>query len=119
MKFVDRLNRAFVGWLRGDGPPPSVRGDAIVVGGHSLALAGLVGAVAYEADVHAGEVITLALAFRSGVTCTVTQQDACWDDLLAALDRLHLTTTPSSEWTSRLLAGAGGEPLVLRREEQA
>ena len=115
MSLIDRINRVFVGWLRSRQPRPSVRGDMVVVGDQHFALTDLTGAVAYEADVYAGLAITLTLSFAGGRTVTATQQDACWNDLLAALDRLRLTATPSRDWLVKLVAGGGrGQPIVLR-----
>jgi hypothetical protein len=57
----------------------------------------------------------LTLSFAGGRTVTATQQDACWNDLLAALDRLGLTTTRSRDWLVKLVASGGrGQPIVLR-----
>jgi hypothetical protein len=115
MSVIDRINLAFLGWLRRREPRPALVGDAIVVGEQHLALADLAGVVAYEADIYAGLVAALTLSFTGGRTVTATQQDGCWNELLAALDRLQLTTVPSREWLVKLIAGDGrGPPIVLR-----
>jgi hypothetical protein len=118
MSATDWINRAFLRWLRRRESPPSVVGDALMVGNQRFELSDLAGAVAYEADVYAGLVIALTLTFSGGRTVTASQQDACWNDLLAALDRLGQTVMPSREWLVRLVAGdTRGRPIVLRGQQ--
>jgi hypothetical protein len=115
MSVIDGINQAFLGWLRRRQARPSVIGNAMMVGKQRFELADLAGAVAYEADVYAGLAIALTLTFSGGRTVTVSQLDACWNDLLAALDRLGQTAIPSREWLVRLVAGdTRGQPMVLR-----
>jgi len=114
MSIVDRINRLIVARLRRRRARPSLMGDQLVEGSRSFPLTELVGVIAYEQDIYLGSVVALALAFRGGRSLNVTQEDACWDDLVAALDRLGVTNAPSGEWLARLLAGEGGEePIVL------
>jgi hypothetical protein len=117
---IDAINRAVLRWLRRREPRPSVVGNTIMLGDQRFDLSDLAGAVAFEADVYAGLVIGLALTFSRGKTVTASQQDACWNDLLAALDRLGLTAMPSREWLVKLVAGdKRGQPLVLRDKQAA
>lgn len=114
MSIVDKINQLFVGRLRHDQATPAIVGDALVVGPDTFDLARAAGVVAYEADVHAGAIITLTLSFEDGRSVSLTQQDACWNDLIAELDRLRLTAVPSREWLTAMIAGEAPQPMVLR-----
>jgi hypothetical protein len=115
MSVIDGINRVLLGWLRRRQSRPCVIGNVMIVGNQRFELVDLAGAVAYEADVYAGLVIALTLTFRGGRTVTVSQQDDCWNDLLAALDRLEQTSVPSREWLVRLVAAdTRGQPIVLQ-----
>lgn len=114
MSIVDRINRLILARLRRRRARPSLMGDRLVEKSRSFPLTELVGVIAYEEDIYLGSVISLALAFRDGRSLNVTEEDACWDDLVAVLDRLGVTNAPSGEWLARLAAGeAGKEPIVL------
>jgi hypothetical protein len=115
VSLIDRMNRAFVGWLRRRDAAPTIIGDTILIGGRQIPLTDLAGAIAYEADVHAGLAIALTLSFAGGASTTVTELDACWHDLLDALDRLRLTRTPSSIWLADLIAADGRRPPMMLR----
>jgi hypothetical protein len=115
VSMIDQINRLFLGWLRRPEPAVSIAGDTLVLGDRPLPLRELLGVVAHEVDVYAGAVIALTLSFPGGVTVTTTQEDACWDDLLAALDRLGLTTRPSREWLVELIASERRRPAILLR----
>ncbi|WP_237476810.1 hypothetical protein [Lichenibacterium dinghuense] len=118
MSIVDRINRLIM--CRMERTLPVVEGDSLRIGREVLPLAELCGVVAHEADVHAGALIALTLAFRNGSGTMVTQDDPCWNDLVSALDRLSLTSAPSRDWISAVLAGASaGSPIVLRRDGRA
>ncbi len=120
MSIVDRINQLVLGRLRRPRARLAVAGEALLVDDHAYPLPELAGLVAYEADVYAGLLIALALSFGGGRTFTVTQEDACWNDLLAALDRLKLTTMPSREWLTAMVAGGGQkQPMVVLRERYA
>ncbi len=120
MSLVDRINRLVLRRMGRSEVPLAVAGDALRVGRDSHALTDVTDAVAHEVDVHAGTLVALTLSFHGGRTLTVTQEDAGWDDLLVALDRLGLTALPSREWTIAVLAGAASNrPIVLRREGRA
>ncbi|WP_426425278.1 hypothetical protein [Bradyrhizobium genosp. A] len=116
MNLVDSINRLFLKRLRRSRSQISVAGDRLAVDDVAIPLPSLAGAVAFNADVYAGVVAALALSFSDGRTYTVTQEDACWNDLVAALDRLKLTGSPSSDWLIALAAGdQNTHPIILRR----
>jgi hypothetical protein len=117
MSMIDGINRALLGWLRRRQARFCVIGNVMMFGNQRFELADLARAVAYEADVYAGLVIALTLTFSGGGTITVSQQDDCWNDLWAALDRLEQTSVPSREWLVRLVAvDTRGQPIVLQRQ---
>jgi len=120
MNLVDSINRLFLKRLRRSRTQLSVAGDMLVVDDVPIPLPDLAGAVAFNADVYAGVVAELTLSFSGGRTYTVTQEDACWNDLVAALDRLKLTGSPSSDWLIALAAGdQNTQPIILRGESRA
>ena len=120
MNLVDTINRLFLKRLRRSRTQLSVAGDNLAVDDVAIPLPSLAGAVAYNADVYAGAVAALALSFSDGRTYAVTQEDDCWNDLVAALDRLKLTASPSSDWLTALFAGdQNTQPIILRGERRA
>jgi hypothetical protein len=112
MNLVDSINRLLLKRLRRSRTQLSVNGDGLAVDDAAIPLPSLAGAVAFNADVYVREVAALALIFGDGRTYTVIQQDVCWNDLVAALDRLKLTASPSSDWLTAL--SAGNQPIILR-----
>jgi hypothetical protein len=120
MNLVDSINRLFLKRLRRSRTQLSVVGDGLAVDDVAIPLLSLAGVVAYNADVYVGVVATLALSFGDTQNYTVTQEHACWNDLVAALDRLKLTASPSSDWLTALAAGdQNTQPIILRGERAA
>lgn len=115
MRLVDSINDLVLGKLRGNRLSPLLDGDDIVVGGERLPLRNVVGIVAYDADIHAGTIPVLTLSFPGGQTVAVNHEDVTWMPIVAALDRLTLTSKPSAEWLTALIAGQSIDgALVLR-----
>jgi hypothetical protein len=108
---VDRINAWIVGRRRRP-LEPRFADDALEIGGQSYRLCDLTQAVACQEELFAGQRLALVLGFGSGRVVRLSQEDRCWSDVLAALDRLNLAALPSAEWTTRLIAGA--QTLVLR-----
>lgn len=114
MSLIDRINQRILARLRPNRAQPSLVDDAMRVGREIFPLRELVGVIVFEADIYAGTVITISLAFSNRKTLNVTQEDKCWGDLLGALDRLNMTTMPSREWLAAMAAGEGKiKPIVL------
>ena len=112
MKFIDQVNRFVVKHLRGNQPAAVLVNDSIVIGNQAFALKDLVGIVANEIDIHAGVLIVLTMTFQDDHEVTITQEDACWPELVSTLDRLALTARPSREWLLELMAG-GRQSIIL------
>ncbi len=112
MSLVDWVNRRVIAFMRRGGKPV-LAGGRIVVEGLGYALEDATGIAAYEADVYAGRLVCLLLTFADGKLIRVSQEDACWNDLVAALDRLGLTRVPSSEWILQLISGVHNTPIAL------
>lgn len=110
MGLVDWINKRITARRRRN--TPVLAGDEIILNGERLALKNTTDIVAREVDIYAGSIICLFLSFPGGKLVTVNQEDACWNDLLAALDRLGLTRTRSQEWILKTLS-AGGKPNPL------
>ena len=113
MSLVDWINKRLTAWIRRDAKPVLV-GDEIILKNARLALKDATDIVAYEADIYAGGIICLLLSFPGGSLVNVNQEDACWNDLVAALDRLGLTQPQSPEWISQVLSGTQKAPVALR-----
>ncbi len=112
MSLVDWVNRQLTNFMRRE-VKPVLAGDEIVVKGKRYALEDATGIAAYEADVYAGWLVCLLLSFADGTLIRVNQDDAWWNDLLAALDRLGLTKVPSSEWMVQIISGVQNTPIAL------
>jgi hypothetical protein len=60
----------------------------------------------------------LRVAARDGALIGGFGFGACWNDLLAVLDRLGQTAVPSREWLVKLVAGdTRGQPIVVRGQQ--
>ncbi|MDE2318233.1 MAG: hypothetical protein KGK02_00875 [Rhodospirillales bacterium] len=113
MSLVELVNKRIIAWIRRDAKPVLV-GDEIILKNARLALKDSTDIVAYEADIYAGGIICLLLSFPGGKLVNVNQEDACWNDLLAALDRLGLTQPQSPEWILQILSCTRKAPVPLR-----
>jgi hypothetical protein len=113
MTFVNWINKLIVARIRRDAQPVLV-GDEIIVKGARFALKDATDIVAYERDIYAGSLICLLLSFADKKLINVNQEDACWNDLVTALDRLALTKPGSSEWIPQVISGVQKTPMPLR-----
>lgn len=107
---VDRLN-AWVLARRRPSQTARCEGDAIRVAGQSYDLTSLTRAVGCQEELYGGQRLGLILEFGAAGIVRLSQEDACWAEVLAALDRLELTAEPSKRWTLRLLAGESSRVL--------
>jgi hypothetical protein len=114
MSLVDWVNKRIIARIRHAAKPVLI-GDEIILKNTHFALKDATDIVAYEADIYSGSIICLLLSFPGGKLVNVNQEDECWNDLVAALDRLGLTQTQSPEWILQMLSGTQKVPIYLRR----
>lgn len=118
MSILDRLNRRIAARIHGDRSKVVVDGEQLALlsarGREQLPLAELTAATLSHRDVYSGDAVVLRLGFTGGRSVEVFQDDPCWCDLMAALDRTGAIHVPSAEWQLRFLsAGDGAAPIDL------
>ena len=118
MSLIDKINRHLASRVHRYRPKVTIKGDDLVLtaGGErtTLRLADLSSAILSFRDVYATDAVVLTLGFAGGRNIEIFQDDPCWFDLTAALDRSGRIAVPSREWQLRFLAsGVGTPPLDL------
>ena len=90
-------------------------GDVLRWRGQALVLAEASAVMVCEANVYAGDVLTLVLVFPGDCVVAVPQDDAIWPALVAALGRLWPSEPTIHEAITRLLADPTQATITLRR----
>jgi len=118
MSFIDKINRRAASWAHRHRPKVAVEDDDLVLTQPgeriTLRISDLSSAVLSFRDIYSAYAVVLTLGFDDKRHVEIFQDDPCWFDLMAALDRSSRIAVPSREWQLRFLAaGAGAPPLDL------
>lgn len=104
MSWIDRINAALARRIKGQAALQA-DDDGLEESGRRLAYSDLRQAVAYRHPSLVGDDLAVALDFGQGRLVTISENDAAWQAILAALDRHPRNQRRSTEWTLALVAG--------------
>jgi hypothetical protein len=112
MSWIDRINAAIVRRIHGKA---ALRADdqGVELSGQRLMYADLRRAVAYRHPNLIGDDLAIALDFGEGLVVVVSENDAGWRTVVAAINAHPRSRRPSTEWRLALVGGVPEERVEL------